>query len=487
LTANTNGLTNKSGTPSYEWTRGGTVVGTGASYLLTSADAGYAITLTVTYSGNTGSKSASTGTVADFPALSGVVSISGTEAVGGILTVNINSLVYDATGARSYAWTRSGETETIGTGTGYTLVTADAGHTVTVTVTASRNSGSRSATSGVISATPVMSGAVVITGTVQAGQTLEANTDGLTYSGTLSYVWKSHLYNDNRDNGAFDTTLGSTAAACVLTGAEADKYISVTVTSTGNSGSVTAYTAAKVEATASDILSALLAAVTGDSAAFPLTVTVPAGTNISNEWGSINTAVSEAGKYVILDLSACTATGNTISTANPYSPGGNDMAVCASNDYLKGVILPSTLTSIGNNAFYGCSNLMSVGIPTSVTSIGAEAFRDCSSLTGSLDLSHVTTFVEEYGASDAFQGTAITSVTLDSPSGSLNRAFFNCASLTSVIFAAGSNITSAWDNYAFSPNSWQGKGDALWALYSAETRPLSSPVTFTWNGGAWVK
>ena len=40
------------------------------------------------------------------------------------------------------------------------------------------------------------------------------------------------------------------------------------------------------------------------------------------------------------------------------------------------------LTSIGDYAFYGCSNLVSIEIPSGVTSIGSSAFYDCSALQG---------------------------------------------------------------------------------------------------------
>lgn len=60
------------------------------------------------------------------------------------------------------------------------------------------------------------------------------------------------------------------------------------------------------------------------------------------------------------------------------------------NKYSGAVTIPATVlynnktysvTSIGESAFYECSNLTSVTIPTSVTSIGQRAFCYCSSLT----------------------------------------------------------------------------------------------------------
>ncbi|MDD7180907.1 MAG: leucine-rich repeat domain-containing protein [Bacilli bacterium] len=44
-------------------------------------------------------------------------------------------------------------------------------------------------------------------------------------------------------------------------------------------------------------------------------------------------------------------------------------------------MIPNRGTSIGNNAFSGCSSLTSINIPNSVTSIGVSAFKNCTSLT----------------------------------------------------------------------------------------------------------
>ena len=48
---------------------------------------------------------------------------------------------------------------------------------------------------------------------------------------------------------------------------------------------------------------------------------------------------------------------------------------------LTSVIIPNSVTSIGDYAFHGCSSLTSVNIPNSVTGIGEWAFLDCSGLT----------------------------------------------------------------------------------------------------------
>ncbi len=48
---------------------------------------------------------------------------------------------------------------------------------------------------------------------------------------------------------------------------------------------------------------------------------------------------------------------------------------------VKDLVIPNSVTSIGNYAFRGCSGLTSVTIPNSVTSIGSYAFSYCSGLT----------------------------------------------------------------------------------------------------------
>ena len=56
-------------------------------------------------------------------------------------------------------------------------------------------------------------------------------------------------------------------------------------------------------------------------------------------------------------------------------------AAFSSCDSLTKVVIPNTITSIGDSAFYGCSSLTEIVLPDGVTSIGDNAFRGCSKLT----------------------------------------------------------------------------------------------------------
>ena len=55
--------------------------------------------------------------------------------------------------------------------------------------------------------------------------------------------------------------------------------------------------------------------------------------------------------------------------------------LCEGMNNLTSISIPSSVTSIGNSAFYNCSRLTSLEIPNSVTNIGNAAFSACSSLT----------------------------------------------------------------------------------------------------------
>lgn len=86
----------------------------------------------------------------------------------------------------------------------------------------------------------------------------------------------------------------------------------------------------------------------------------------------------------------------------------------------KNTSIPSSVTSIGNYAFRGCTGLTSITIPSAVTSIGSDAFYKCTGLTGNLTIP-----------------SAVTSIG--------NDAFSKCINITKLYignYTNGSNITT---------------------------------------------
>ena len=96
---------------------------------------------------------------------------------------------------------------------------------------------------------------------------------------------------------------------------------------------------------------------------------------------------------------------------------------------LTSVIIPNRVTSVGDYAFSECGSLPSVSIPDSVTSIGECAFSSCDSLT-SVSIPDSVTSIEYATFSKC---GSLTSVSIPHSVTSIGRfAFNNCTSLTSV-------------------------------------------------------
>jgi hypothetical protein len=71
------------------------------------------------------------------------------------------------------------------------------------------------------------------------------------------------------------------------------------------------------------------------------------------------------------------------------------------------LIIPNSVTSIGNSAFYNCSGLTgSLTIPNSVTTIELFAFGQCSGLTAVYTNTPASSFTE----SNAFSGSTFSTI-----------------------------------------------------------------------------
>ena len=121
------------------------------------------------------------------------------------------------------------------------------------------------------------------------------------------------------------------------------------------------------------------------------------------------------------------------------SIGNNAFAGCG----LTSVTLGKNLTSIGDGAFHDCHSLTSITIPNSVTEIGADAFSSCYRLTSVT----IPNSVKSIG-NGAFGGcSGLTSITIPNSVTSIGYgAFSSCSSLKSIIVQNGNPIYDSREN-----------------------------------------
>ena len=130
----------------------------------------------------------------------------------------------------------------------------------------------------------------------------------------------------------------------------------------------------------------------------------------------------------------------TIEERSVTSIGDNAFFGCSS---LTSITIPGSATSIGNFAFQSCTGLTSIIIPDSVTSIGDRAFYSCSGLTR-ITIGNSVTSIGDFAF---YQCSSLTSVTIpDSVTSIGGYAFYYCKGLTAVII--GNSVTSIGD-FAF--------------------------------------
>ena len=140
------------------------------------------------------------------------------------------------------------------------------------------------------------------------------------------------------------------------------------------------------------------------------------GSNFDNSVVTVY-PINEIPKNALGDLYYCLKTivlPNSITSIGDYAFYGDSM--------LSGsLIFPSSITNIGIGAFNNCSGLTgSLIFPSTVNRIGQDAFTNCSGLTGSLTIPSSVTTIEF----DAFEGCSGLKGTLNIPSSVTTIASF---------------------------------------------------------------
>ena len=153
---------------------------------------------------------------------------------------------------------------------------------------------------------------------------------------------------------------------------------------------------------------------------------------------TIGESVKSIGGRAFYNCSSLIKTNYTGDIAGWCNIGFDDSSanpMCYSHNFyindqeIKDLVIPNSVDSIHDYAFYGCSSLTSVTIGESVKSIGQSAFAYCSSLTSST-IGESVTSIGMYAFNKC---SSLTSVNISESVTSIGDwAFFDCSSLTSV-------------------------------------------------------
>ena len=339
LTADTTGISDDDGLDNaafaYQWLAADAEINgaTAATYTLVAADEGKAIKVRVSFTDDAGNDeeltSAATGAVAAAPPTpntpaTGLPTITGAVQVGETLTAGATGISDDDgldNAIFSYQWLADDAEIDSATASSYTLVAADEGKAIKVRVSFTDDAGNdeelTSAATGAVAAAPPTpntpaTGLPTITGAVQVGETLTADTadisddDGLD-NAAFAYQWLA-------DNAEIN---GATASTYTLADDDEGKAIKVRVSFTDDAGNDEELTSAATGAVAAAVVKPPLTASAHDA---------PASHNGQDAF-TFELRFSEDPEpdfsYVTVRDHAFTVTGGSVTYVRRLEPGKN--------------------------------------------------------------------------------------------------------------------------------------------------------------------
>jgi BspA type Leucine rich repeat region (6 copies)/PKD domain len=188
---------------------------------------------------------------------------------------------------------------------------------------------------------------------------------------------------------------------------------------------------------------------------------------------TIGTNVTSIGQAAFADCTSLTSI--SVNPANPAYSSVNGVLFDEAQDTLiqypagqesSGYTIPSSVTSIGVHAFYGCFSLVNVTIPGSVTSIAGYAFVGCTSL-ANVAIPNGVNYVGDLTFYECYDLTNV--IIPDSVTGIGESAFYDCTSLSSVTIP-GSVTTIGPGTFSYC--------SSLTAVYFVGNAPFVDPDIF---------
>jgi len=408
LTVNTD-LLEGSGTISYEWKRGGTVIGTDRNYIVKTADIGSTITVTVTRSGYSGS-------VTSLPTAVVTAELPPTPGLAYMLMGNAYSVSRGtATAANVVIPTlHEGKPVTMIESNGFSSYTNMTSIRIPDRVTSIGSNAFYNCTS--------------LTSVTIPDSVTSIGNNVLTGCNSLTSVTVPFL----------GSTLGSTSHIGYIFGASSysgqnsfiPSSLKTVIITSGNSISSNAFNGC-----------------TGLTS-----IIVPGGTGASSGWSvTIPTSVTSIDAYAFQN---CTGLMSITISDRVTDIGWSAFSGCTR---LTSITILDSVMSIGQSAFSGCTGLTNITIPDSVTSIGQSAFSGCTGLTNitipfvgtALNGTSNTNFGYIFGASsysgqNSFIPSSLKTVIITSGNSISRNAFNGCTGLTSIIVPGGTGASSGW-------------------------------------------